>query len=157
MLLSQSEKRHLTPLEKSIGLRPAGLDSQEHFRFADKKVGLAICLDGFHHHYLSRLDALGCDIVVQPSANFAPWDRSWPADPNATEGEAWLRYGLRQGVQGRSHLAYGVNPMLVCDFAGLRAEGCSSIVANQDFHANTLLQLAPSPREECVLRARVSL
>lgn len=132
-VLGRSAKRYLTGgLESRLGLSRA-LECPRVLETPAGRVGVAVCLDGFYGNVLEALDGAGAEIIVQPSANFAPWTRRWPPDDSYSEGEAWLSFGLRRGVRGRQNTRYGVNPMLVGGLFGLRAEGRSSIVANLRF------------------------
>jgi predicted amidohydrolase len=127
------------------------------------RVAVAVCLDAWYHHVLERLDGLGAQIVVQPSANDAPWRRPWPPDPRRTEEDAWLELGLRAGVQERCSLRYGVNPMLVGDLPPLAPRGRSAIVARVAGDAvggvagwgPGLLALAPHDDREAVVAVDV--
>jgi predicted amidohydrolase len=163
-VLGRTHKCHLTRgLESRIGLSVGRLDALAPFETPLGKVGVAICLDGFHQAVLERLDGLGARVVVQPSANFAPWRGRWPVDPALEEGEAWLRYGLRALIQQRLNLRYGVNPMLVGELWDLRAEGRSSVVVNSRFGRveregyQGVLALAKTHDREEVVRATVAL
>ena len=162
-VLGRSGKRYLTRgLESRLGLSRAPASAQV-LRTPAGRVGVALCLDGFYSSVLEQLDGAGADVVVQPSANYAPWTRRWPPDETYSEGEAWLSLGLRAGVRGRQHIRYGVNPMLVGGLFELQAEGCSSIVANPRFTAAAagsyggVLALAHSYNQEEIVRAKVEL
>ncbi|MDZ7704806.1 MAG: nitrilase-related carbon-nitrogen hydrolase [Trueperaceae bacterium] len=171
-VLDRTRKRYLTSgIESRVGLT-ADDAAQHSFETPVGRVGVAICLDGFYSGVMERFDGLGVQIVVQPSANFAAWSRPWPADPTLTEGEAWLRYGLRQQLQNRYALRYGVNPMLVGELFGMRIEGCSSLSVNtryaaaNDSHEDPtedapdypgLLALARRPDREAIVARRVTL
>jgi len=162
-ILGRSAKRYLTRgLESRLGLgraaeRPHVLETPA------GRVGVAVCLDGFYSSVLETLDGFGAEVVVQPSANYAPWTRRWPPDGAYTEGEAWLALGLRAGVRGRQNLRYGVNPTLVGGMFDLRAEGRSSIVANPRYLEGEtegyggVLALAASYDREEIVRAVVRL
>lgn len=163
-ILGRSAKRYLTAgLEARVGLARARVGSERVLETPAGRLGITICLDGFYSAILDTLDGLGAEIVVQPSANFAPWARHWPPDRTYSEGEAWLTHGLRAGVRGRQHIRYGVNPMLVGRLFDLQAEGRSSIVVNPRFgHAEAegysgVLALAKSSDEEAFVRATVTL
>ena len=122
--LDRTHKVYLTPgAESRAGLARAPLGHVHAFETPVGRVGVAVCLDGFYGSVLERLDGLGAQIVVQPSANHAAWERPWPPDPTLTEGEAWLRHGLRKGLQDRLHLRYGVNPMMVGEVLDLKPAG----------------------------------
>lgn len=163
-ILGRSAKRYLTGgLESRLGLAQASAESQRVIQTPAGRVGVALCLDGFYSTVLDTLDGLGAQIIVQPSANFAPWTRRWPPDNAVSEGEAWLAYGLRAGVRGRETIRYGLNPMLVGGIFELRAEGRSSIVANpRALQVETegyggVLALAKGFAEEAFVRAEVPL
>jgi hypothetical protein len=80
------------------------------------KIGVLICYDAFHHTLVEHYDALGTDILVQPSYNNDAWDGPWSAGQGLTEGQAWMRFGLPSIIQGRENIRYGVNPMMVGRF-----------------------------------------
>jgi predicted amidohydrolase len=127
-LIARAAKAFFTPgLERRIGLAPGPLEGLPVVATPVGRVGVAICLDGWFHPVLERLDGLGAQILVQPSANAASWSRRWPPDPRLTEGEAWLARGLGAGLRGRYRLRYGVNPMLVGGIAPLHFEGRSTL------------------------------
>ena len=162
-LLDRSHKQQLMPAEaRQAGLYPSPTPPQT-FVSPLGRMGLAICLDGFYDSILSRLDALAATIVVQPSANHAPWHAAWPANAQLEEGQAWLRYGLRAGLQNRLHLRYGVNPMLVGQLWDLETQGRSSIVSNCRYYPcaqegyEGLLAIAPHPDREAFVHAHVRL
>ena len=162
-VLGRSAKRYLTGgLESRLGLSRAS-ESPRVLETPAGRVGVAVCLDGFYGSVLEALDGAGAQIVVQPSANFAPWTRRWPPDDSYSEGEAWLSLGLRRGVRGRQHIRYGVNPMLVGGLLDLRAEGRSSVVANPRFRdAETegyggIVMMARSYDQEEIIRTTVTL
>lgn len=159
-LLGRSAKAHLTAgLESRVGLARGSASALPVFCTPLGRLGVAICLDGFYRGVIDHLDGQGAQLVVQPSANLAPWSRPWPPDPQLPEGEAWLRYGLRHQLQARQHLWYGVNPMLVGELWGLVAEGRSSIVANCGRYPAALegypglIAIAPEPARAAVVRA----
>ena len=162
-IINRSSKRYLTPgAESRSGL--SRFNGPLHpFETPVGRVGVAVCLDGFYSSVIEHLDGLGAQIMVQPSANHAPWDRAWPADPSFSEGEAWLQKGLRSQLQGRLHLRYGVNPMMVGDVWDLYPRGRSSLLVNTRFEeAETegyegVLALAETDDQEEVVRAEVTL
>ena len=162
-ILGRTHKVYLTPgAESRSGLSRAPRDHVHAFETPAGRVGVAVCLDGFYGSVLERLDGLGVQIVVQPSANHASWERPWPPNPALTEGEAWLRHGLREGLQDRLHLRYGVNPMMVGEVLDLEPRGRSSLVANTRFHPTQceglegVLALAASADGEEIVRAVVA-
>ncbi|GAA5336437.1 MULTISPECIES: carbon-nitrogen hydrolase family protein [Thermus] len=122
-LLAQVPKMELTPPERWLrrgGFGPHLVETQA------GRVGILICLDGFFERHLARLDALGAEVLLQPSANPAPWERPWPWDPSRREGEVWLT-SARERLVGREHLKVLLNPMLNGRILGLAFEGQSGI------------------------------
>jgi hypothetical protein len=163
-LLDRSYKAYLVPAEAKAKLRGGSPASVHGFKTPVGKVGVAICLDGFYGSVIDRMDGLGLDIVVQPSANHVSWRRAWPANPAETEESAWFGYGLRAQLQDRLHLRYGVNPMMVGEVFGLKPRGRSSLIVNTRFCPGQtlegykgLLKIAKSDDQEEIVRATVVL
>lgn len=159
-LLGRSRKAHLTKgIESRIGLSRGAVAALPVMHTPLGRLGVAVCLDAFYTSVIDHFDGQGAQLVVQPSANHAAWLRPWPPDTGLSEGEAWLRYGLRAQLQQRQHLCYGVNPMLVGELWGLVAEGRSSIVANTDYYPvstegySGLVAIAADAVSETVVRA----
>ena len=149
-LLGQSQKVHLTPgLESRLGLTKGRLQDLQVMHTPVGKVGVAICLDAFHDSVMGHLDGLGAEIIVQPTANNALWNRPWPKDTALSEGEAWFRYGLQETMRGSLNVRYGVNPMLVGDLWELNFEGVSSIIQS-DGTATKILAQANGLRQDVV-------
>ncbi|TBH20086.1 nitrilase-related carbon-nitrogen hydrolase [Thermus thermamylovorans] len=122
-LLAQVPKMELTPPERWLRRGSFGPHLVE---TRAGKVGILICLDGFFERHLDRVDAWGAQILLQPSANPAPWDRPWPWDPSRKEGEVWLA-SARERLLGRENLRLLLNPMLNGRILGLAFEGRSGI------------------------------
>ena len=143
-LLGRTRKRYFTSgAESSSGLSSGPLSDLRPLRTPVGKVGVTVCLDAFYSSVIERLDGLGAQIIVQPSANDASWQRPWPGDPSFTEGEAWLEHGLRAQVQNRLNVQLGVNPMLVGNLWELTFRGRSSIVANTRFFSEAEVENRP--------------
>lgn len=92
------------------------------------RVGTLICYDAFHHSLVEQMDALGTQILLQPSFNTERWNAPWWADAARTQAEEWVQDGLPALLQGRENIRYGVNAMMVGRLFDLRVEGRSSIV-----------------------------
>ncbi len=136
-LLAQVPKMELTPPERWLrrgSFGPHLVQTQA------GRVGILICLDGFFEKHLARLDALGAEILLQPSANPAPWERPWPWDRSRKEGEVWLA-SARERLRDRENLRLLLNPMLNGTILGLSFEGQSGIYAPGE-----ALALAKAPR-----------
>jgi predicted amidohydrolase len=164
-LLGRSRKVFLTPgLESHVGLVGGALSDLSVMRAPCGRVGVAVCLDGWHEGVVAALDAQGAEMLVQPSANDAAWTRPWPPDPSVSEGEAWLGRGLRALLQGRVNLRYGLNPMLVGEAFGFAPRGRSSVLANATLVPGPwaegregVVALAPDAEREAIVRASVEL
>ena len=163
-ILGRTAKRYLMPDEARAGLVPASESALAPVHTPLGRIGTAICLDVFYESVIERLDGLSTEIVVQPSANHAPWDRPWPPDPSYREGEAWLRFGLRARIQDREHVRIGVNPMLVGSVLDLEPRGRSTIVVNERFFSGYeregwkgVAAMAPTAHEQAFVRATFDL
>jgi len=164
-LLGRSRKVYLTPgLESRLGLRRGRVEDLPVMEAPFGRLAVAVCLDGWYEGVVAALDAGGAQVIVQPSANDAPWARRWPPDASLTEGEAWLQHGLRALLQDRVNLRYGVNPMLVGGVFGFRPQGRSSILADASHTSHPwtegrpgVLALAGSAVEEAIVSATVEL
>jgi predicted amidohydrolase len=177
-VLGSTAKVHLTGgREQRAGLVRGRLEDLHPIVTPFGRVAVAVCLDGFFEGVIGTIDGRGARIVVQPSANDAPWDGPWGADPKRIEGDVWLEEGLRARIQGRTHLRFGVNPMMVGDLLGLAPRGRSTIVANVtatghaggDRVANVaptgagegripgIVAIAPDAVSEAIVAARVTL
>ena len=141
-LLAQVPKMELTPPERWLR---RGTFGPHLVATQAGRVGILICLDGFFEGYLARLDALGAEVLLQPSANPAPWDRPWPWDGSRREGEVW-RASAQERLVGREHLRLLLNPMLNGQILGLTFEGQSGIYAPGE-----ALALTPAPRGDAAL------
>jgi len=164
-LLGRSRKAHLTPgLESRAGLARGSVAELPVMCLPWGRLGVAVCMDGWYEGVVAHLDAGGAQVVVQPSANDADWQRPWPPDPGLSEGEAWLARGLNALLQGRVNLRYAVNPMLVGEAFGFAPRGRSSILANADRTAHAwvdgrigVVALAPSSDREAFVHVAVDL
>ena len=150
-VLARPEKTELMPQERLALVRPG---SREGLVVKTRLFPIAtlICLDAFFEGLVELADQRGARVLVQPSANPAPWTRPWPPEPNLKEGEAWRRYGLLEKLRGRENLLFGVNPMLTGELYDLTFEGKSSVVK-----AGELLAEAKDERGEELVGAWVEL
>ncbi|MGQ9881077.1 MAG: nitrilase-related carbon-nitrogen hydrolase [Armatimonadota bacterium] len=122
LILSQ-RKVHLIPLEQQEGLDLCA-GKVEDLQVADTpagRLGVAICLDGFHADVIETLVERKATLIAQPSFNPLPWT------PEQAEG--W-KTGLWQACQQHPEVI-GINPMMVGKlFEDVVIEGRSSIVAH---------------------------
>jgi predicted amidohydrolase len=132
LIVSRQPKINLTKgLESNLGLARGRLEDLLVTRLPFADVSTLICFDAFFERALERADALGAQILIQPSANAARWDGPWSADPSLTEGVEWWRRGPASKIQGRVNIRYCLNPMLVGRLFELEFEGRSSIAVNE--------------------------
>jgi predicted amidohydrolase len=157
-LLGRSQKLYLTPgMESRLGLSRGQLSEMQVLQTPVGRVGVPICLDAFYTSVIDHLDGLGAEIVVMPSANPLPWAGRWATNPLLSEGEAWLKYGLAQQLQNRSHIRYGVNPMLVGQVWDIAFEGCSSLIEKTADGPTKLLAQAENATSSDFVRATVDV
>jgi predicted amidohydrolase len=137
LIISRQPKINLTKgLESSLGLARGRLEDLLVTRLPFANVCTLICFDAFFERALERADALGAQILVQPSANAARWDGPWSSDPSLTEGVEWWRRGPASKIQGRVNIRACLNPMLVGRLFELEFEGRSSIAINRTLNAS---------------------
>lgn len=149
LILSQ-RKVHLIPLEQQEGLDLCAgkLEDLRVVGTAGGKLGVAICLDGFHADVIETLVKRRVRLIAQPSFNPLPWT------PEQAEG--W-KVGLWQACQQHSEVI-GINPMMVGGlFEDVIIEGRSSIVAHvsRTRDGSGYLAQANSATEEEVLVAQL--
>jgi predicted amidohydrolase len=121
-VIGKQDKVELIELEReaALSLEPGSLDDLRVYDTPLGRIGIAICLDAFDPEVVDRLTELGAQVLVQPSANPAPWDEWQQGD--------WLRGSHRQtAVDGR--FAYAVNPMLTGPLWDIAFYGQSAIFA----------------------------
>jgi predicted amidohydrolase len=149
----------IEPLETAAGFERGPKSELCPVDTALGRIGVLICYDAFHHTLVEHYDALGTDILVQPSYNNDLWDGPWSGGRDLTEGQAWLRFGLPAMIQGRENIRYGVNPMMVGRIFDLVGQGRSSISINTGRPGasleDALLAIAATPDGEEIVAATV--
>ncbi len=134
------------------------------------QLGTLICYDGFREPHTSQepsfvpaahlLDALGADIIAQPSANAWPWDGPWAFNApgeNQLRREQWFTEGLYTQLAALRRVRYAVNPQLVGSFFENVFEAPSLIFERvRDGEVRILAQSA-DPRAEDILHATAPL
>jgi predicted amidohydrolase len=162
-ILSRTGKINLTGgLESALGLSGMAYDAWQTARTPLGTIGTLICYDAFFERLLERADALGTQILVQPSANAAVWDGPWSADKTLLEGQEWMARGPITRIQGRTNTRYVLNPMLVGTLFELEFQGRSSIAVNRvlvpdaGMGANGILAMAQTATEFEVVTTRIS-
>jgi predicted amidohydrolase len=134
------------------------------------RLGTLICYDGFREPHTSAepafvpaaqlLDALGADIIAQPSANAWPWDAPWAFNaPGETQlrREQWFNEGLFAQLAALSRVRYAVNPQLVGSFFDNVFEAPSLILERVRPGAVRILAQAVDPRAEDLLHVTAPL
>jgi predicted amidohydrolase len=156
-LLGRSQKMYLTPgMESRLGLAKGRLSELHVMHTPVGGVAVPICLDAFYTSVIDHLDGLGAEIVVMPSANPLPWFGRWAANPELSEGEAWMNYSLTQQLRDRVNIRYGLNSLLVGQVWDIGFEGCSSIVLVDDGQTRPFAQ-AKNPTSSDFVRATVDV
>jgi predicted amidohydrolase len=123
------------------------------------RLGTLVCYDAFHRSLIERMDAMGVEVLINPSHNERRWEKPAGFNPDITVGDAWLRHGLPMMIQGREHLRFGVSPMLVGPVFDVQSHGQSRICQNigsADHPGRSLLAEARVDEED-VICATVSV
>lgn len=122
-LILTQRKVHLIPLEQQEGM-DLSAGRVEELRVVNTPVGrlgVAICLDGFHADVIEALVRQKAHLIAQPSFNPLPW--------TPEQAESW-KTSLWQACQQHPEII-GINPMMVGNlFDDVVIEGRSSIVAH---------------------------
>lgn len=161
--LCRTAKVHFVPAERRGGLTAGRVEDLQPVHTSLGRVGVAICLDGFHEGVLQQFDRAGTDILVQPSANDAAWLAPWEFDETVTQEEQWWAEGLPTGLAGRESLRYGINPMLVGHVFDMGFEGRSTICADHSrvdgawIEREGILAVAPDPAASAIVASEVQL
>lgn len=149
------------PTENRVGFRGADRSLLLPIDTELGRIGIAICYDAFHHSLIEHYDALGCQIILQPSYNEHPWDAPNWNDPTMKESQVWLEHGLASLIQGRPNIRYGVTAMMVGRIFDMEDEGCSVICRNTGRVGappeETIVAMARDPRAEEIVAATVEL
>ncbi len=162
-LLTRTLKHQLTTTEVKFGFSAGPRRALHPVRTALGRVGTLICYDAFHHSLVEQMDALGTQILLQPSFNTQRWAAPWWANAARTQAEEWMQDGLPALVQGRENIRYGVNAMMVGRLFDLHAEGRSSIVGpasrypSQVYSVSGFAALAQTADEEEIVAAVVEM
>lgn len=132
------------------------------------RLGTLICYDGFaepHTEHEPRwapcagaLDALGVDVLAQPSANAWAWDAPWAFNApgeHLLRREQWFTEGMAAQLGGLRTVRWVVNPQLVGTVLDNVFEAPSLILARRDDGGVDVLAQSADPRGEDVLHARV--
>lgn len=133
------------------------------------RLGTLVCYDGFREPHTGHepgfvrgaplLDALGAEIVAQPSANAWSWDGPWAFnEPGEAQwrSEQWFAEGMAAELPGLRSVRYVVNPQLVGDVLDAHFEA-PSLVLGRGPAGTEVLARAADPGVEDVLHVRVGL
>jgi predicted amidohydrolase len=134
------------------------------------RLATLICYDGFCRPHTpgerfvcmgERADALGVDVVANPSANPWPWNQRWvfaPPGSRLLRREQWRDEGLPATLRGLGRVRYGVTAHLCAEIFDLRFEGTSQIVArsSSDSDIQVLCEATSEAAAQAVV-ARVPL
>lgn len=140
-VLYRQHKVNLVDMEgkRGLNLDPAPLNYVSAVQSPFGNLGIAICLDAFHLEVRERLQGLGANILIQPSANHGPW--------NEWQQEDWLRSGFAAVVE-HNEFSLAINPMLVGNLWDIEFEGQSSIIDQNGY----VLRAETKDEEEILVR-----
>ncbi len=132
------------------------------------KLGTLVCYDGFREPHTSGepwfvpcaqyLDALGVEVLAQPSANAWSWDGPWAFNaPGETQlrSEQWFNEGLFTQLRTLKRVRYAVNPQLTGGFFDNTFEAPSLILERRGPDDVHVLAQSADPRGEDVLHVTV--
>ena len=133
------------------------------------RIGTLICYDGFREAHTGQeprfvrgaplLDALGAEIVAQPSANAWPWAAPWVFnEPGQSQlrSEQWFSEGMAAELPALDSVRYVVNPQLTGDVLDAHFEA-PSLVLGRTTQGTEVLARAADPSAEEVLHVRAVL
>jgi predicted amidohydrolase len=169
-LVSTTRKVNLVPTQEDVlGLSAASAAELTVIDTDVGQLGTLVCYDGFHEAHTSReptfvpcgpvLDALGAEVVAQPSANAWPWDAPWAFnDPGEQQlrSEQWFSEGMARALRDLRSVRYVVNPQLVGDVLDNHFEAPSMILERRDSDI-VVLATAQDAHAETVVHTRVGL
>ena len=167
-LVATTRKVNLVPTQEDVlGLSAASAGELEVVDTGFGRLGTLVCYDGFHEAHTSRepgfvpcgpvLDALGAEVVAQPSANAWAWDAPWAFnDPGEHQlrSEQWFSEGMARQLRDLRSVRYVVNPQLVGDVLDNHFEAPSVILQRRGTEV-VVLAAAADARAEDVVHARV--
>jgi predicted amidohydrolase len=166
-----TRKVNLVPTQEDVvRLSPGRPEELEVVPTPFGQLGTLICYDGFREPHTSQepsfipaahlLDALGADIIAQPSANAWPWDEPWTFNApgeNQLRREQWFTEGLYTQLAALRRVRYAVNPQLVGSFFENVFEAPSLIFERVRAGEVRILAQSADPRAEDILHATASL
>lgn len=122
-ILGKQDKMYLIDLEReaALDLTPGAMETLNVMDTSLGRIGIAICLDAFRDDVVDSLVAQGAEILVQPSANPAPWHQD--------QQQGWMCSAYEQTVE-REKFVYAINPMLNGPLWDIAFFGQSSIVTS---------------------------
>jgi predicted amidohydrolase len=166
-----TRKVNLVPTQEDVVKLSPG--RPEDLRVVDTpfgRLGTLICYDGFREPHTSGepwfvpaaqlMDALGADVLAQPSANAWSWDAPWAFNApgeHQLRREQWFNEGLYAQLRSLSRVRYAVNPQLVGGFFDNVFEAPSLILERVGPGEVRVLAQAEDPRGEDVLHVTVPL
>ncbi len=147
-LIAKIAKHNLTDAESGI-LFSRGSSFGNTAETSIGTLGVAICYDMFFESEVRQLDSRGCEILLVPSCNFAPWKAPLT---ESTQERVWFRDGPISASKDRENIRFLVNAMAVGDVGGQTAQGRSSI-----WHDGKVLAVSREFELEDVVNATVEL
>jgi predicted amidohydrolase len=169
-LAGVTRKVNLVPTQEDVlGLSGAAPQELAVVETELGRLGTLVCYDGFHQPHTRAeerfvrcaplLDALGAEIVAQPSANAWAWDAPWAFnEPGESQlrSEQWFAEGMARELGELRSVRYVVNPQLVGELLDNRFEAPSLILERRGSRVAVLAR-SEDPRSEDVLHVRVDV
>jgi predicted amidohydrolase len=120
------------PTEPKFGFSPGNRADVMPVDTKIGRLGTLVCYDAFHRSLIERMDAMGVEVLINPSHNERRWETPAGFNPAISVGEAWLQHGAPAMIQGREHLRFAISPMLVGPVFDVQSHGQSRICQNID-------------------------
>lgn len=164
--VAAARKANLVPTqEDALHLSPGRPEDLTLLPTPFGRLGTLIGYDGFLKPHTPQepwfvpcaqyLDALGADILAQPSANPWPWEAPSAFNTSQHRSEQWRDEGLQGQLGTLKHVRYVVSAQLVGSLLGTTFEAPSSILERTASGEVRVLAQAQTMREEDVVHATV--
>jgi predicted amidohydrolase len=141
-LVAETRKQNLVPTQEDVLHLSAGEERDlPVIETGFGKLATLICYDGFDEAHTRDepgfracgviVDALGAEIVAQPSANAWAWDAPWAFNEpweSLLRRDQWFEEGMFKQLERCANIRYVVNPQLVGEIFEHRFEAPSVIL-----------------------------
>ncbi|AUW95188.1 hypothetical protein [Sulfobacillus sp. hq2] len=168
-IIHTTQKVNLVPTQEDVlDLSPGGIEQAlKTYDIGGIPCATAICYDAFRIPHtenepgfspiLPRLDAMGAQIVAQPSANPWPWDEPFPFQPGHLRRDQWRQEGAYSMLSTFHNISVVVNPQLLFSALDIHFDGQSTIYG-RTINGPTILAQSPhyhaQPSSEDIIHTR---